>query len=124
MNLWVLIKALVTSAPRVSASEIAPRVRSGEAILVDVREPREWASGVAQHAVLLPLTDLTGKRLQWSQFLSDHRDQQLLFYCAQGGRSAIAARILAAEGFRTANAGHLSEWAAAGWPVVKLPPLR
>ena len=123
MNLWILIKALVTSAPRVSASEIAPRVRSGEAILVDVREPREWVSGVAQQAILLPLTDLTGGRVQWKRFLNDHRDQQLLFYCAQGGRSAIAARILAAEGFATANAGRLSEWAAAGWPVVQPPPL-
>lgn len=119
MNVRVLLKALFTSARRVTARESMARVRGGDAILVDVREPREWASGVAENAVLLPLTDLTGRRVHWKKFLTDHEDRELLFYCAQGGRSAIAARILAAEGFRTANAGHLTEWATAGWPVVK-----
>jgi rhodanese-related sulfurtransferase len=122
MNLWTLFKSLFSSAPRVTALDAAGRVRAGKAVLIDVREPREWVSGVAQQAALLPFTDLTGGRTQWRTFLAEHTDQELLFYCAQGGRSAIAARILAGEGFRTASAGSLSEWATAGWPVVK-PPL-
>lgn len=118
MNPFKIFKTLFTSAPRRRASECTERVRTGDAILVDVREPREWENGVAKNAVLLPLTDLTGSRKKWTSFLAEARGRELLFYCAGGGRSAIAARVLAAEGFRTANTGSLSDWVAAGWPVV------
>lgn len=119
MNPFKLIKSMFTSAPRLHPLECAASVRAGESILIDVREPREWASGVAQHAKLLPLSDLTGSRTQWQRFLADHADKEMLFYCAHGGRSVMAARILAAEGFRTANAGSITDWVAAGWPLVK-----
>jgi rhodanese-related sulfurtransferase len=95
------------------------RVRSGDALLVDVREPGEWTQGVAENAVLLPLTDLTGGRTHWKQFLADATGREVFLYCAAGGRSGIAARILAHEGFRAANTGALNDWAAAGWPIVE-----
>jgi rhodanese-related sulfurtransferase len=119
MNLFKMLKALFTSAPRLAPLECAPRVRAGEAILIDVREPGEWSSGVAERAVLLSLTDLTGGRSQWKPFLTANSGKELLLYCASGGRSGMAARILTAEGFRTANTGGLGEWIDAGWPVVK-----
>jgi len=86
-------------------------------VLVDVREPREWTGGVAQQAALLPLSDLTGRRTRWAPFLAAHAGRELLIYCAAGGRSALAAKILVAEGHRAADTGSLSAWAAAGWPV-------
>jgi rhodanese-related sulfurtransferase len=119
VNPFKLVKSMFTPAPRLSAAECFERVRSGAAVLVDVREPGEWADGVAERALLLPLTDLTAARTQWKPFLDQHDGREILLYCAAGGRSAIAARALAAEGFRTANAGSLAEWAAAGWPIVK-----
>jgi rhodanese-related sulfurtransferase len=119
MNPLKMLKSLFTSAPSSTPRECADRVRAGEALLVDVREPGEWAAGVAEGAVLLSFSDLTGRRTQWQTFLAKSAGRELLVYCASGGRSAIAARVLAAEGFRTANTGGLSDWAAAGWPVVK-----
>lgn len=112
------IKSLFNPVPRILPADAAEAVRSGHALLVDVREPGEWRSGVAERAVLLPLSDLTRGRKLWKAFLDTARDRDVLLYCASGGRSAIAARLLAGEGFRTANAGGLGEWAAAGWPVV------
>jgi rhodanese-related sulfurtransferase len=120
MNLLKLFKAMFTSVPRYTPSECSDRVRSGAALLIDVREPKEWADGVAQHAALLSLSDLNGPRTHWKPFLAKASDRELLLYCAAGGRSAIAAKILAAEGFNTANAGGFPAWSAAGWPVV--PP--
>ncbi len=120
MNLFKMIKAMFTSAPRAAPPACVGRIRSGAAILIDVREPSEWAGGVAQSAALLSLTDLTGARTQWTPFLSTHRERELFVYCRSGGRSAIAARILAAEGFRATNVGSLSDWSATAWPVV--PP--
>jgi len=119
MNLLKMAKALFTSAPRVTPLDCAARVRSAEALLVDVREPGEWPDGVAEHAVLLPLSDLTGARIHWKAFLAEAAGREILVYCLSGGRSAIAARLLVSEGHRAANTGGLSEWASAGWPLVK-----
>ena len=119
MNLLKMAKALFTSAPRISASDGAARVRSAEAVLVDVREPGEWPDGVAEHAVLLPLSDLTGARVQWTAFLAQAAGREILVYCLSGGRSAIAARVLVSEGHRAANTGGISEWTSAGWTLVK-----
>jgi rhodanese-related sulfurtransferase len=124
MNPFKLIKSLFTSAPRLAPLECAPRVRSGGALLIDVREPGEWSRGVAERAALLSLTDLTGRRAHWQPFLAANAGKELLVYCASGGRSALAARILAAEGFRTANVGGLGDWMDAGWPVARPPSSR
>jgi hypothetical protein len=62
VNPFKLIKSMVTSAPRFAAADCLARVLTGDALLIDVREPHEWIGGVADRAVLLPLSDLTGGR--------------------------------------------------------------
>ena len=119
-----MLKAIFTSAPRLTPADCAARVRSGEALLVDVREPGEWAGGVAHSAALLPLSDLIGSRSQWKEFLATAAGREILVYCAVGGRSGLAARLLVAEGFRAVNTGGLAEWLDSGWPVVRQPASR
>jgi rhodanese-related sulfurtransferase len=119
MTLVKMIQSLFTSTPRPTPAEYSARLRAGEALLVDVREADEWRHGVAQDAVLLPLSDLTGAREQWEAFLAAATDREILLYCASGARSGMAARLLVREGFRAANTGGLADWAAADWPVVK-----
>ncbi|MFA6959662.1 MAG: rhodanese-like domain-containing protein [Opitutaceae bacterium] len=103
----------------VRPAEAARRVADGSAVLVDVREPDEWSEGVVTGAVLLSLSDLRGARAQWRPFLDINRDKQLILYCRAGTRAGMAARLLAAEGFATANAGGFSSLAGAGLPVRK-----
>lgn len=119
MSFLKTLKNMVTPAPRATPADSIARLRSGKALLVDVREPGEWTSGVAHSAVLLPLSDLTGPRVKWKPFLADVADRELLLYCASGARSRMAANLLAAEGFRAANAGGFSDWTQAGWAVEK-----
>ena len=119
MSLFKMLKAMFTSAPRFAPAECSARVRSGESFLVDIREPGEWASGVARSATLLAFSDLTGARAQWTKFLADANGREILLYCASGSRSGMAARILVAEGVRAANTGGLDDWAAAGWKIEK-----
>ena len=118
MNPFKLIKSLFTSVPRFTAVDCMARVRSGHAVLIDVRELGEWVGGVAEGAVLLPLSDLTGGRAQWRTFLAAHADREILLYCGAGVRSSITARILRSEGYRAANVGSFAEWSSAGWPVM------
>ncbi len=109
---------------RVEPAETARLVRDKKAVLVDVREPAEWAGGVAQKAVLLPLSDLDGPRLQWKPFLNQVGDREIILYCHSGARCGTAARTLVAEGFKAANGGSLRAWHRAGLPVCQPRPLR
>lgn len=120
MTPFHFLRSLFGTVTRHRAIDCVARVRNGTAILIDVREPSEWAEGVADRAVLLPLGDLMGPRATWTPFLGAHRDRELLLYCRAGVRSGMAARTLAREGFRAANAGSLKEWSDAGWPII--PP--
>ena len=108
---------------RLTPAEAAQRVAAGTAVLVDVREPGEWAeTGVVAGAATLALSDLRGERRDWKPFLAANKERELILYCRSGNRSGQAARLLVAEGYRTANAGGLRDWSAAGQPVQPYAP--
>ncbi|OHE89123.1 MAG: hypothetical protein A3G75_09820 [Verrucomicrobia bacterium RIFCSPLOWO2_12_FULL_64_8] len=110
---------------RVAPAEAAQLVREQKAVLVDVRETEEWAAtGVAKPAAMLSFIDLTGPRDQWTPFLRQVGDREIILYCRSGARSGVAARLLAAEGFKTADLGTLRSWHRAGLPVCKPPGVR
>jgi rhodanese-related sulfurtransferase len=109
---------------RVDPTEAARLVSEKQAVLVDVREPPEWTGGVAAKAALLPLSDLAGPRRKWKPFLEQLGGREILLYCHSGSRCGLAARILAAEGFRAANVGTLRAWGRAGLPICKPSPGR
>jgi len=69
------------------------------AMLIDVREPFEFAADHLDGAVNIPLGDLRDRLAELP------RDRELLVYCAIGERSYTAVRILMQHGFR---AGTLS----------------
>lgn len=126
---WVVLAASVAAVAVFSPSfaadvasltpaDAAARVAAGTAVLVDVREAAEWSeTGVVATAQLLALSDLRGPRAHWKTFLEANRDKELILYCRSGNRSGQAAQILAAEGFRVANAGGFQAWVAAGQPT-------
>jgi rhodanese-related sulfurtransferase len=119
MSLLNSLKSALNPAPRITPAEARERIQAGTALLVDVREPVEWASGVADGATLLSVKDLTGERKQWRAFLTKVGQREVICYCAAGGRAGTAAGALRAEGFTASNGGGLSDWAKAGWPIVK-----
>lgn len=114
------VAACAGDIAQISPVEAAQRVAAGQAVLVDVREPHEWdQTGVAQPAVLLPMSDLNGTREQWAPFLENNKGKELILYCRTGNRSGQVAKKLAAEGRQVANAGGFRDWQSAGLPVRK-----
>ena len=105
------------AGPSITPAEAAARVAAGTAVLIDVREPGEWACGVAEPALLCSLSDLRGPRTQWKSVLEANRDQELILYCASGARSGIAAGMLRKEGFNAVNCGGFGAWRSAGLPA-------
>jgi len=131
MKFLVLLAALVVTAavaparevPKIAPAEAARLVATGKAVLVDVREPVEWAkTGVAAPAVLLSKSDFDGKQAAWKPFLAKTGDKQLILYCRTGHRAGIIAATLAAQGRAVANAGGLADWMAAGLPLRTVKP--
>lgn len=116
--------ALAADVVKLTPAEAAKLVADGKAVLVDVREPGEWAeSGVAAPAALLPKSEFDGGPIgDWPGFLAQVGDRKIITYCRSGRRSGLVAEALAAKGYQTANAGGFQDWVAAGLPVKKIDP--
>ncbi len=81
--------------------------------IVDVRYPNEWEAGRIDGAIHIPLDDLDDRLEEID------RSQGVVTVCRSGNRSATAAELLAAEGFRAENLdGGMEAWAAAGLPLT------
>ena len=83
--------------------------------LIDVREPFEWNLGTIEGSRLVSLGDVH----ETMDVLK--RDQELIFICEQGVRSATAATLFSRQGFQnTANvAKGFGAWFDAGFPIVE-----
>ncbi|HNP70781.1 MAG TPA: rhodanese-like domain-containing protein [Kouleothrix sp.] len=83
--------------------------------LIDVREPHEHAVARIEGAELLPLS----RANEWVGTLP--ADQEIVFFCHHGGRSAQVAAFLAGQrGFgRVANMlGGINEWSIRVDPAI------
>jgi rhodanese-related sulfurtransferase len=88
------------------------------ALIVDVREAREYAQIRAKGAVLLPLGRLNNRVKDLP------RDREILLMCRTGGRSSNATQFLVANGFENvANVnGGIMAWYNAGLPTSSGEP--
>jgi rhodanese-related sulfurtransferase/rubrerythrin len=103
----------------VSADELKKYIadkRESEYALIDVRQPQEYAAGHLPGARLLPLPELE----RALPGLAATPGQVLVFYCAGGRRSRMAARLALqakATGARVLNLEH----GFGGWSGMALP---
>lgn len=106
----------VTAKSRaVAPTEAKALIDRGEILLVDVREPSEFASGRIPSATPAPLARLAQAAQAWN------RERPVLVYCQAGKRGEKAAEALAGLGFSSVTniEGGLSAWSAAGLPTEK-----
>ena len=110
---------LAADVASIAPAEAAKLVAEGKAVLVDVREPSEWAeSGVAAPAALLAKSEFDAGLIgEWKDFLAKNGDKQIITYCRSGKRSGTVAAALAAKGHKVANAGGFKDWQAEGLPT-------
>jgi rhodanese-related sulfurtransferase len=83
-------------------------------ILVDVREPAEYASEHLANSVLVPLSKFEPERIPFAE------NKKLVLYCRSGNRSAQAAQKLFAAGFEevTHLGGGIEDWKQEGLPTI------
>lgn len=81
-----------------------------DALVVDVREPDEWAAGHAPGAVHIPMGDIPARLDELPS-----TDASLPVICRSGGRSQRAVQWLVQQGFDVVNVdGGMRSWHQAG----------
>jgi len=91
---WKQFFTPVKSIDAVEARQYLQRMAGDAFTLLDVRQPGEYEAEHLPGAKLIPLPEL-GSRLPELD-----PDRPTVVYCAIGGRSRVAAQVLAAKGFR------------------------
>jgi len=103
-----------TSGPvDLDREDVKRGLAAGSLLLVDVREPHEFAAGHIPGSVSLPLSTFDPAELP--------EGGRVVFSCAAGVRSLRAIEIAQAAGLELDEhyKGGFKDWAAAGEPVAR-----
>ena len=99
----------------IAPGELDRMLAKGEALLVDVREPDEFAQGHIPGAINLPLSVFSADKVPHPQ------GKTVVLQCAGGKRSGMALDKCktAQAAIDTHLAGGIMAWHSAGLPIVK-----
>lgn len=101
------------SIPEIDVAALDAALSDG-VLLLDVREPDEWADGHVGGARHLPLSTVPDHVAELPT------DATVYVICALGGRSARAVEFLRSNGVDAVNvAGGTNGWIESGRPVVR-----
>jgi rhodanese-related sulfurtransferase/rubrerythrin len=105
---WLQYLTPVKSVDFNETKSMIDQAQGDGVILLDVRQPKEYQQAHIPGATLIPLPEL-GDRLD-----EVDRDNPVLIYCATGGRSRVAAQMMAGNGFKNIYnvAGGIKAWKA------------
>ena len=93
------------SIPAISVGDLPD-----DALVLDVREPGEWAAGRVPNAVHVPMGEIVARLADLPQV-----DGPLPVICRSGGRSSQVVQYLLAQGIDAVNvSGGTQAWAQAG----------
>jgi rhodanese-related sulfurtransferase len=103
-----------TQIQTLDAAEVAQLLHAGKLLLIDVREPSEYASERIAGALLYPLSTFDAKTLP------EDGPRRVVFHCGSGKRSLTAAerRVAAGQSHAAHMGGGIAAWKAAGLPVI------
>jgi rhodanese-related sulfurtransferase len=116
-----LYEKLVTDAKKnvteISPQDAATKSKSGEAVIVDVRETDEWDEEHIPGAIHMSRGTI---ELDMEEKVPD-TNAMIICHCGGGGRSALAAESLQKMGYKNVRsmAGGFKAWKAAGLPSTK-----
>lgn len=128
---WMLVSLAVVSGGMLAWSFIggklsgveqadtlkATRLFNDDALILDVREDKEYAAGHIPKAKHIPLGSLSSRINE----LDKYRNKPILVTCRSGQRSARACGVLKKAGFETVfnQSGGIIAWERANLPVEK-----
>lgn len=117
MLVWPLVQRRFSSAKDIGTLNATHLINTRNALLLDVREPKEYEGGRLPNAVHIPLSQLDSRASELAKMTS----RPVVAYCASGNRSRSAAGALERAGFKEIYnlQGGYRAWKDAGLPVEK-----
>lgn len=113
-----LLAGLAIAAPmqNIDPHQAQAMFRQG-ALILDVREPHEYNEIHAAGSLLVPLAQLAARANEFRAF----ENRPVILICRLGQRSAVAAEMLAQQGFKSVYnvQGGIIAWEKAGLPVER-----
>ncbi len=100
----------------ITPQQAEQRMKSGKLMLIDVREPYEYAQVHIEGAKLLPLGKLTAQIQELCE-----KEQEIIVVCHSGSRSSFAAEQLSNLGYKKIYnlRGGTVGWLMAGLPAIR-----
>ncbi len=101
---------------KLSISQVVQAMNTDAAVLLDVRESKEFGQGHVANAINIPHGKINDSLNQ----LEKHREKQIIVTDSMGQHSGTVSRLLAKSGFTVARMqGGMGEWKNDGLPLVK-----
>lgn len=101
----------------VSTSSLVALVNRENAVVVDVRDKKDFGAGHISGAVHMPFSSIDTRASE----LEANKDKPIVLVCKMGQHSSAAGKKFKTLGFEDVRrlSGGMAEWNAAGLPVVK-----
>lgn len=101
----------------VSAQQLVEMVNKQNAIVLDVRDKKEFDQGHIVDSVNIPFSALESRVDE----ISKHKDRPIVIACKMGQHANAAGTVLRKKGFETVTrlTGGIMEWRNQNLPVVK-----
>ena len=106
-----------SGGPAISVVDATLLINREDALVLDVRDPAEFAGGHIPEAKNVPLAKL-GERISE---LAQYKERPIVVVCASGMRSATACNQLAKAGFTQVKNldGGMGRWSEANLPLTR-----
>ncbi len=115
-----MLEAANAAVPKITAEQAADMIKKGDTLVLDVRDaPEVAASGKIEGAVNVSRGMLEFRADPESPYHDKAFDKSknVILYCASGGRSALAGKVLKDMGYdKVYNVGGFKDWTG---PVEK-----
>ncbi|WP_339028298.1 rhodanese-like domain-containing protein [Bradyrhizobium symbiodeficiens] len=112
-----MIEAANAAVPKITSDEAAAMIKNGNTLVVDVRDaPEVAASGKIAGAVHVSrgMLEFRADPELPSHDKAFDRSKSVILYCASGGRSALAGKLLKDMGYeKVFNLGGFKDWTGA-----------
>ncbi|MCY4657762.1 MAG: rhodanese-like domain-containing protein, partial [Gammaproteobacteria bacterium] len=112
-----IINEVKRSGKSVSTQQLVGLVNNQGAVVIDLRDPAEYATGHIVDALNIPYTALQGRLNE----LQKYKEKPVLLACKMGQHSGMAGTILKKAGFLNVSKlkGGYAEWQRENLPLVK-----
>jgi rhodanese-related sulfurtransferase len=119
-----MLEAANAAVPKITPAEAREMIEKGNTLVVDVRDaPEVEKSGKVAGAVHVSrgMLEFRADPESPSHDKNFAKDKNVILYCASGGRSALAGKLLKDIGYEHVyNVGGFKDWADSGGAVEKM----